>query len=285
MGTSKGYGGPPNGLVPTWVDEPAPGPALPLGPPGMPPPTPPTGTPPPQPPIQPAAASGNVVGALSGARGNFTRFAGSGSRTNLANAVSQYVRTGTGGARQAARRMGSSRRAAAGILGVVRDTHRLGPSEALRRFNLTTLADRPAADVFLAILEFICPAGGSVDEALARQAMLDAINDLAVANAGAFDTQTPEQLREFFLDFISRSIEGQVIAALGHRAITLPDDVAAVENLQIQLHDFIVGLTRGAITPHLADLDKIEDSAVLPLVDQIYEAAFELLAASGEAAP
>lgn len=285
MGTSKGYGGPPNGLVPTWIDEPAPGPALPLGPPGMPPIAPPPGVPPPPPPIQPTAAPGNVVGTLSGARGNFTRFAGSGSRTNLAKAVSQYVRTGTGGARQAARRMGSSRSAAAGILGVVRDAQRLGPAEALQRFNLTALADRPAADVFLAILEFICPAGGSVDEALARQAMLDAINDLAAANAGAFDTQTPDQLREFFLDFIARSIEGQVIAAIGHRAITLPDDVAAVENLQIQLHDFIAGLTRGAITPHLADLDNVEDSAILPLVDQIYEAAFELLAANGDDSP
>src|SRR3546814_13105094 len=61
------------------------------------------------------------------------------------------------------------------LLGVVRDVQRFGAVETLRRLNLPELAGRPAADVFLAILEFICPPGGAVDEAIARQAMLETI--------------------------------------------------------------------------------------------------------------
>ena len=41
-----------------------------------------------------------------------------------------------------------------------------GAAETLRKLNLPELAGRPAADVFLAILEFVCPPGGAVDEAI-----------------------------------------------------------------------------------------------------------------------
>ena len=77
--------------------------------------------------------------------------------------------------------MGSSRATAAGLLAVVRDFQRLGPDETLRRLNLSGLSGAPAADVFVAILEFVCPPGGAVDEAIARQAMLESIGDMAEA--------------------------------------------------------------------------------------------------------
>lgn len=63
-----------------------------------------------------------------------------------------------------------------------------GAAETLRQLNLPGLAGRPAADVFVAILEFVCPPGGAVDEAIARQAMLETIGDMAEAGIGSFDT-------------------------------------------------------------------------------------------------
>lgn len=302
MGTSKGYGGARTGLIPSWIDDPAPGtmPGTPpaVAPPAAPPPAvpqptaPPAGPPNPGTPAQPAPAvprpppqpdtSGS--GALGGARGSFSRFAGSGSRSALGHALSNYVRNGTGGARRAARRMGVSRVAGARLLGVVRDVQRLGPTEALRRLDLAGLAGRPAPDVFLSMLEFLCPPGGAVEEAITRQAMLDAIGDLAEAGAGSFDAMTADQLREFFLDFIARSIEGRVMADLGGRGITLPDDVAAVENAQQQLHDFVAGCTRGELAGRLDGVEQLADRDVERVVNEIYEAAFGLVAAAGEAA-
>lgn len=179
--------------------------------------------------------------------------------------------------------MGSSRAAASGLLGVVRDFQRLGPTETLRQLNLAALAARPAADVFVSILEFICPPGGAIDDSIARQAMLETIGDLAEAGVGSFDALTPQQLQDIFFDFISRSIEGRVMADLGGRGITFPDDIAAVEIAQTQLHDFVEGAVRGQLASKLDGLEQLSDRDVENVVYQIYEAAFDLVAAAGEA--
>lgn len=294
MGTSKGYGGPASGLVPSFVDDPTPptqprppatAPAAPGAPgaPSSPQPTQPVAPAAPGVPRAPPRPDTRGTGSLGGARGNFTRFARTGSRSALGSALSGYVRSGTGGARRAARRMGSSRAAASGLLGVVRDVQRLGPTETLRQLNLAGLAARPAADVFVAILEFICPPGGAVDDAIARQAMLETIGDLAESGVGSFDTLTPQQLQDVFLDFISRSIEGRVMADLGGRGVTLPDDIAAVESAQAQLHDFVEGATRGQLAGRLEGLERLSDRDIENVVNQIYETAFELVAVAGEA--
>lgn len=290
MGTSKCYGGPSSGLVPSFVDDPspptqprppAPAPTAPTAPgvpaPQSPPATPGTPRPQPRPDTQ-------GTGSLGSVRGNFTRFARTGSRSSLGSALSGYVHGGTGGAQRAARRMGSSRAVAGGLLGVIRDFQRVGPAETLRQLNLSGLAAQPAADVFVAILEFICPPGGAVDDAIARQAMVETIGDLAEAGVGSFDTLTPEQLQDVFLDFISRSIEGRVMADLGGRGITLPDDIAAVESAQAQLHDFIEGATRGQLAGRLEGVERLSDRGIEGVVNKIYETAFELIAVAGGAA-
>lgn len=138
--------------------------------------------------------------------------------------------------------------------------------------------------MFVAILEFVCPPGGAIDEAIARQAMLETIGDMAEAGVGSFDALKPDQMQEFFLDFIVRSIEGRVMADLGGRGVTLPNDVAAVESAQAQLHDFVTGCTRGQLSGRLDGLDRMSDRDIEGIVNQIYEAAFELVAAAGEAA-
>ncbi len=181
--------------------------------------------------------------------------------------------------------MGASRDAAARLLGVVRDVQQQGAAAALRsRVDIEGLAGRPASDVFLALLEVVCPPGGAVDEAIARQAMLDTIAEQAAAGVGTFDSMTSDQLNEFFLDVVARSIEGRVMADIGGRGISLPDDVAAIERAQRQLHEFVVGCTRGHLGSHLGQLDRSTDAQMDRIVHQIYESAFELIVAAAEAA-
>jgi hypothetical protein len=300
MGTSKGYGGPASGLVPSFVDDPLPpvrprppsvqpaGPAAPTAP-GAPgaapslPQSPPAPSIPSLPWLTPSQPD-RGPGEFGGARSNFTRFARTGSRGSLGSALSDYVRKGTGNARRASRRMGASRTAAEGLLGIVRDFQTVGPTETLRQLDLAGLAGAPAADVFVALMEFVCPPGGAVDEAIARQAMLESIGDLAEVGVGSFDALTPQQMQDFFLDFVARSIEGRVLADLGSRGITLPDDVAAVEYAQTQLHDFVTGATRGELVGKLDNLARLSDHDIRGVVDQIYETGFELVAAAGDAA-
>ncbi|MGP2979079.1 Qat anti-phage system associated protein QatB [Serratia marcescens] len=273
MGTSKAYGGPSNGLVPSFVD------------------TPPAPTSPrPQPqvapgsaPAQPASAPNTgAAGSFRGARANFTRFARTSSRSSLGKAMSSYVRGGNGGARRASRRMGSSQAAARGLLGIVRDIQSQGAAQTLRQLNLGGLAGQPAADVFVSLVEFLCPPGGSVDEGIARHAMMETITDMAEAGLGSFDTLGREQLNDMFLNFIAHSIEGRVIADLGHRGVQVSNDIAAVEHMQDELHDFISGATRGQLAGRLEGIVSLSDRDIEQRVNQIYEAAFNLIAIAGE---
>jgi hypothetical protein len=169
------------------------------------------------------------------------------------------------------------------LLGVVRDIQQYGPTEVLRRLNLDGLAGQPAADVFVSMMEFLCPAGGTVDEGIAREAMLETIAELAESDSGSFDTLSASQLEDFFLDFIVRSVEGRVMADIGGRGITLPDDVAAVQEVQDQLHDFVEGATRGQLTGKLEGIAGLSDRQLDSVVSAIYESSFELVAAAGEA--
>lgn len=279
MGTSKGYGGSPDGLVPSWVDSTAPGAAAPSGPPendgGDP------NSPPAQPPKIPAKSPDtSSSGALSAAKGNFTRFVRHGDSGALQRAVSQYVRNGAGSARKAARRMGASRGVGSRMLQVIRDINTQGADAVLRRLSLDHLAGRPAVDVFLSLMETICPPGGRIDEAIARQGLLDAIADLAEENVGNFDEMSPAQLSEFFLDFIIHTIEGRVIADIGKHAIDLPESEHAVERIQEQLHDFVEGCVRGHLDQHLDGLTEKTDQQVNDTVERIYEVAFELVSAT-----
>jgi hypothetical protein len=181
--------------------------------------------------------------------------------------------------------MGASRAVAGNLLGIVRDVRRVGGAEALRqRFNLQQLAGRPAADVFLALMEFVCPPGGTVDDGIARQAMLEAVGDLAESGVGNFDTMTPVQLEEFFLNFVIRSIEGRIVADIGSRSITLPASAEAVDLVQQQLHDFVAGCTRGELAGQLDGIESLNDRDVSATIDRIYEAGFAVLVAAADQA-
>ncbi len=181
MGTSGSSGGPGGGtpLVPSWLDD-GPGGPLPGGD-GNAPPAEDAGTAPAD-----EAAGGDAQGApatlppippvppparFQSARRNFSAFAGSGGGNGraLRRAARDYVRSGAGSSRNATRRMGASRVAAGGALGIFRGFQRDGTDATLRRLNLGNLIGLPPVDVFLGLTEVVCPDGGSIDEGVLLQ--------------------------------------------------------------------------------------------------------------------
>jgi hypothetical protein len=170
------------------------------------------------------------------------------------------------------------------LLGFVRDAVRSGIDEALRIRGLQHLAGQPAEAVFMGLIEVICPPGGPIDEAIARQALLDAISDQVDAGMTDFDAPSPDQLREFFLDFVIRSIEGRIMSDIGAKGVTLPDNVEDVTALQEQLHDFIAGCCRSHLATELGAVDRLTDRQLDQKINAIYEAAFGLIADAGDLA-
>ncbi|WP_305366727.1 Qat anti-phage system associated protein QatB [Pseudomonas sp. CBZ-4] len=284
MGTSKGYGGPSSGLVPSWIDDvaqPA-GPAAQPNGPRQPNPSQPGSTPSQSGSSPSGPVNNDGTGSLRGARSSFTRFARTGSPSDLGNALSSYVRKGVGGSSRGARRMGTSRATAAKLLSIFGDVQRNGAAETLRRLQLTVAPGQPASQVLLALLEFICPPGGAIDEGVARQAALNTIAELDEAGSGSFQDMTEADRQNFFLDFVANSIESMIMADLGGRGITMPDDVEAVERIQSQLSSFITGCTRGQLANRLEQWPAPTEQEVNQVTSAIYEAAFDLIATAAE---
>ncbi|TRN88971.1 hypothetical protein DT385_03495 [Pseudomonas syringae] len=178
--------------------------------------------------------------------------------------------------------MGTSRATAGKLLTIFGDVQRNGAAETLRRFQLTVAPGQPASQVLLALLEFICPPGGAIDEGVARQAALNTIAELDDAGTGSFEDMTQTDRQNFFLDFVANSIESMIMADLGGRGITMPDDVEAVERIQSQLSSFITGCTRGQLANRLEQWPAPTDQEVNQVSSAIYEAAFDLIATAAE---
>lgn len=286
MGTSSAYGGPGGGtpLVPSWLDSDD---AVPLSAPdsefgGL------LQT---QEPVVPAPPNRPEIPAIgephrfTGARNNFTRFARSGGsdRASLGRAVSGYVSTSSGGARQAAQRMGASRGAGARLLNFLTAAQTTGAKEALRALNLEGLAGRPIDEVFLGLADYICPNAGTVDEGIAREAFIETIIELTTLGVTDLDALTPDQMQTVFELYATHAIEARLCNDIGTKVITAPADARTAILVQEQLRDFIRNAVSDALTEVRAEPPVLTQDLVLSFVDSVYERAFGILQALGDA--
>lgn len=296
MGTSNAFGGAGGGtpLVPSWLDDaPADGGAPAAAPAddgggadgdgGQPAPAPPVPNAPPPRPAMPAAGA---TDRFTSARSNFSKFSGSGGndRKSLGRAASSYVSKSAGGARQAARRMGSSRGAGAGLVNFLNNASANGAREALRSLNLDGLVGQPIEQVFAGLADFICPAGGSIDEGIARDAFVETIADLANAGVTDIDQLEAGQIQTVFELYVTHTIEARICNDIGTKVVTLPSDVQAVERVQSQLRDFIERGVSDAVNASGVNVQSLAPDQVTGFVDQVYESAFEVLQTMGEEA-
>ena len=236
---------------------------------------------PPRTPIPPIADPNR----FSAARNNFSRFARSGGsdRRSLGRAVSHYVGSSTGGARTAAARMGSSSRAGGRLLGFLSDVATRGAGAALRTLNLDVLAGQPIEEIFLGLVDYVCPDGGSIDQGIAREAFVETIADLAGAGVTDLDSLTAEQVQTVFELYATNAIEARLCNDIGRRAITLPSDSFGAAQVQVQLHDFIHRGVADALAAAGVAARALTSETVLGFVEGIYEEAFAILKIMGDA--
>lgn len=297
MGTSNSFGGAGGSkpLIPSWVDAGGGG-----TPPAAPPTAPPPGgplpatapTPPANPanPAQPAIAPTPTTPATGGPsrftapRTQFSRFASSGGsdRRSLGRSVAGYVRGSMGGASTAARRMGASRRAGGSLAGFLNNAQANGVREALRAINLEGLAGRPIQEVFLGLVDFVCPDGGSLDDAIARDAFIETVADLSSAGIDAVDTLTPAQVQTVLELYATHAIEARICNDIGSKLMQMPADPAAALRVQDQLRDFIRRAVSDAITRTGTAPNSLTRDETTRFMTDIYQAAFEVLQTLGD---
>ncbi|TPI13061.1 hypothetical protein FJW06_15530 [Mesorhizobium sp. B4-1-3] len=178
--------------------------------------------------------------------------------------------------------MGPSKGVSARIGGIFSNVADTGAASALRPFNLESMAGQPVSVVFAALADVLCPAGGTIDEAIARDAMLAVAAELTTGTDLPLDALPLPALDAIFLGTIARSIEAKLINELGTRSIKLPEDIQAVQRIEQELHSFVDGSVRDAFTNSGQVLRGLPQADIDRLVDTIYERSFEALRILGE---
>lgn len=292
MGTSGSSGGPAatTPLVPTWLDESTSTGPLPGGDDAA---TPadadqageggedgPQGNPPPA----PAIPASPTPTRFQNARRNFSLFARSGGNDlgALRRGVQDYIRSGTGGSGNATRRMGASRVAAGGVLGVFRGFQRDGVDTTLRRLNLAAFIGRPPQEVFTALSDVICPDGGSIDEGIARDAWLETVVELDTLGIDDIGALTPAQMREVFLAFVAHAIETRLFQDIGANGLQIASDLDAIQTFDAQLRSYIRRAVRDSFSSDVGKLGTLSDQQIKTIVDQTYREAWDLLETWGD---
>jgi hypothetical protein len=268
MGTSSPANAPNNStpLVPTWLDDPGPAP----------PPSPDqpdvddTGQPQPDettPPRQ-KIPKPHIPKRFTSPRTGYTNFLKSGDGRSLRRSLHNYVRSGTGGASNAVRRMGSAPSVAGRTLGFFRAAYSDGVSEALRNINLSYLEGQPADLILSEVMDVLCPPGGPIDEAISRDAFVEATEGIE-----SLDGLNSEQVRLVFIRFVARSIFGRILIDIGNNSISLPRSPDEVEIIQNEILAFIGNVVEKSIE----DVDLMSAQNINELVDSVYQDAFELM--------
>ncbi|PDT88790.1 hypothetical protein CO669_18700 [Bradyrhizobium sp. Y36] len=317
MGTSNPFNGGNNRnpLVPDWVGGAGPDPA----PPGAHPPSP-TGAP--GAPGGGNPGNGNPAGANRGggdpgtapaaggnggaagegdapalnrfqsARTNFFKFAksggggggggrGGGTNRNLRRAVRSFVGKSSGGARRATQRMAAERSATTSLGRILSTAGTAGIQETVRRLGFAQLATLPVQDIYAALVDVICEPGGELDESFAREAYIKALAEISEARAN-LERPSPETTVSFLASFITNAIQNRLLNAVGNKVVAIPRDVAAVQNVEQQINDFIRGNVNDAMTEAGEDFPV---DIIVSTIDDIYERSIVLLEGSDQEGP
>lgn len=212
------------------------------------------------------------------ARSSFTRYTNSGGIHHLGKAVKGYVAS-TGGSRGTARRMRSSSTLASNLTRFANRVITEGVKEALRELDLQSLADRPVAEVLEALVDKIGPEGGTIDEAVTRNAMIEVISDFASEDLGNFDQLTQEQLIEFVIQVIAKSITTKIINEIGTNSLHGSAADADFWQAENTLKDYTLGAVRDVFHRELSLGEAISSSEIDHKVKNIFSNGFETLQA------
>ena len=232
---------------------------------------------------RPALAASAPDNRFSNARRNFSTFASSGGSDGRAlhRAVRDYVRTGYGNSRNATTSMGGSRRAAAGVLGMLRGISREGVGPTLDKLGLRDLQGRSATEILTGLTDIICDDGGTIDEAIARDAWLEAVAVVDEMGIADLDAMTPDNFREVFLTFISQSIQAKLFQEIGVNGFRVAD-LDEIRAFESQFRSYVDGRVRDSFAGDLSDLGKMSDDRIRAVVEQTYRDAWDLFVTWGD---
>lgn len=216
---------------------------------------------------------------FSAPRSNFTRYVNSGGsgRGSLHRATSNYIRHSLGGSHNATTRLGSARNSTVRLVSVFNSFVSRGVAETSRFYKLGDIIGKSATDVLLRIIDFVCPDGGNTDEGIARTSYIEALSTMPDWENKNIESLTPSEFLAFTEIYMTNVIEERLVNDIGNKLFSLPNNLAQVESIQVQLKDYIKGAVSDSVSRLNIDIRSIEASQTKSIVDSIYRTAYDIL--------
>lgn len=216
---------------------------------------------------------------LALARRAFTEYARYKENRSLQRSLGRYVRDGLHGASSGAARMARASRAGASVADVFRTIRTDGINAALLALNLRDLVGRPAREVFSAIIDAICPSVESIDDDLAREALLDCVlelNDLGIADIADLNE---DQMTAFFTSFVCNAIYRRFMVDVSARGQGRAPTDFAYESLERDVRDFIAAAVEGRVSREIDAGRPLSPAFTESTMKQVFEAAWDIVGA------
>ena len=222
------------------------------------------------------------VNRFTTSRTNFTRFIGDVSNGrgggNLRKATSNYVKTGLGGSQNATIRLGAARNSTVRLLTILGSFANRGVSETQEIYNLGEIIGKKAADVMVMLTDFVCPDGGPTDEGIVRDSYIDAIISIPELGEKNVEELTPAELLAFTEIYMANIIEARLVNDIGNKMFSLPDNIHEINDLQLQIKEYITGAVSDSVVKIGVDILEIDSNNVKEIVNSVYRKAYDILA-------
>ena len=217
-------------------------------------------------------------------RSDFTRYINSGGNKTgrLHKAISSYVRKSAGGSKNATMRLGSARKSTAKLVSIMSGFAGGNISATAYRFNLGDIIGKPAKEVFLRIMDFVCPDGGRTDEGIARSAYIEALSSIPDLENKQIESLSHLEFLAFTEIYMADVIQQKLLNDIGNKIFSLPNDILCIENIEKQMKDFIQNAISDSISRLNVDICNISQQQAQDVVDSVYNTAFEIMSSYGE---
>ena len=217
-------------------------------------------------------------------RSDFTRYINSGGNKTdrLHKAISSYVRKSAGGSQNATIRLGSARRSTAKLVSIMSGFAGGNISATANRFNLGDIIGKPAKEVFLRIMDFVCPDGGRTDEGIARSAYIDALSTIPDLENKQIESLSPSEFLAFTEIYMADVVQKKLLNDIANKMFSLPDNISTIENIENQMKEFIQNAISDSISRLNVDICNISQQQAQNVVDSIYNTTFDIMSSYEE---
>lgn len=231
---------------------------------------------------------------FEGARRDFTRWVSDGaempsvqplgprrrrsvSGRGLERSLAKYAREGLRGSTNAAGRMRGASRAALGSIGVLRDIQTRGMDAVLRDLNLGALVGRSTREIFAAIIDVVCSRVETIDDDLARQALLDSLLSLSDEQIVDLAELNEDQIANFYGQFICKAIERRYLVDMSEKGHGYAFSDNAYASVDENVGNFIEIAVQNRVSVAITEQRPLDVAFTESTMTDVFEAAWRML--------